>query len=91
MFRRDVTADLDRLACTYFAVAGEFEPDDYYDINTGVMLMNLKGLREVDALFRAYVRAHLDELVNQAGPGRRTADFSVGNTARCFGIGCLQP
>lgn len=66
MFRGEVTTDLYRLACTYFAVAGEFEPDDYYNINTGVMLMNLRRLREVDALFRAYVRAHLDELVNQA-------------------------
>jgi hypothetical protein len=66
MFRRDVTMDLRHLACTYFAVAGEFDPDDYYNMNTGVMLMNLSRLRDVDAQFRAYVRARLDELPREA-------------------------
>src|SRR6266478_1376950 len=66
MFRRDVTSDLHHIACTYFAVAGEFDPDDYHNMNTGVMLMNLARLREVDAEFRAYVRAHLDELPREA-------------------------
>ena len=66
MFRRDVTMHLHCLACTYFAVTGEFDPDDYHNMNTGVMLMNLSRLREVDAEFRAYVRAHLDELPREA-------------------------
>jgi lipopolysaccharide biosynthesis glycosyltransferase len=66
MFRRDVAIELHHLACTYFAVAGEFEPDDYYNMNTGVMLMNLSRLREMDDDFRAYVRTHLDELPREA-------------------------
>jgi hypothetical protein len=62
----DFELELHHLSCTYFAVAGEFEPDDYYNMNTGAMLMNLSGLREVDADFRAYVKALLDELVHEA-------------------------
>jgi hypothetical protein len=47
MFRRDVTIELKDAVCTYFAVTGESKLDDYRDINTGVMLMNLDKLREV--------------------------------------------
>jgi hypothetical protein len=66
MFRRDVAMELKSAICTYFAVAGEFQPDDYRNMNTGVMLMNLGKLREVDVDFRMFVRNHLDELVKQA-------------------------
>ena len=66
MFRRDVAVELKTATCTYFAVGGESKLDDYRDINTGVMLMNLDKLRGVDVDFRAFVRNHLEELVNQA-------------------------
>lgn len=65
MFRRDVAIELKDAVCTYFAVAGESRPDDYRNINTGVMLMNLEKLREVDVDFRAYVRNRLEEFAGR--------------------------
>jgi hypothetical protein len=47
MFRRDVAIELKDAVCRYFAVTGESKLDDYRDINTGVMLMNLDKVREV--------------------------------------------
>jgi lipopolysaccharide biosynthesis glycosyltransferase len=66
MFRREIKNELSRLPCKYFAVAGEFDPEDYYNMNTGVMLMNLAGLREVDAEFRAFVKARFHEFSHEA-------------------------
>ena len=61
-FRGDVAAELSNIDCKYFAVAPEFEPHDYRNMNTGVMWMNLSALRNVDADFRAFVRNNLGSL-----------------------------
>ena len=59
MFCGDVVDELSAIECRYFAVAGEFNANDYRKINSGVMWMNLAGLREVAPEFRESVRAHL--------------------------------
>lgn len=48
MFMDQVTKDLEKLSCRYFAVAPEFDSKDYQLMNTGVMLMNLKNLIAVE-------------------------------------------
>jgi len=65
-FRADVTKELTPNDCQYFAVAPEFSREDYLHMNTGVMWMNLPGLRTVDAKFRAFVRQNLSRLRNAA-------------------------
>jgi lipopolysaccharide biosynthesis glycosyltransferase len=65
-FRAEVTGDLAAIQCHYFAVAPEFNPDDYEQMNTGVMWMNLPMLRTVDADFRLFVRQNLQRLSNLA-------------------------
>lgn len=66
MFRAEIVPELAANDCRYFAVAPEFEPDDYRQMNTGVMWMNLPALREVDAEFRAFVRENLPRLQSVA-------------------------
>lgn len=61
-FRGDVTAELAATDCHYFAVAPEFDREDYQQMNTGVMWMNLAKLRSVDADFRTFVRQNLSRL-----------------------------
>lgn len=58
-FRGDVAPDLKANRCRYFAVGPESDPQDYLHMNTGVMWMNLPGLRTVDAEFREFVRQNL--------------------------------
>jgi hypothetical protein len=65
-FRGEVTAELATIAPACFAVAPESARDDYYNMNTGVMWMNLPGLRRVDAEFREFVRQNLPRLQNMA-------------------------
>jgi hypothetical protein len=65
-FRDDVTAELATTDCQYLAVAPEFRREDYLHMNTGVMWMNLPGLRVVDSDFRAFVRQNLSRLRNAA-------------------------
>ena len=48
-FRSEVAADFAEIDCKYFAVAPEFDREDYRAMNTGAMLMNLPALREIDA------------------------------------------
>ena len=65
-FLGDVVDELAAIGCRYFAVAPEFDPQDYRQINTGAMWMNLPGLRTVDADFRQFVRQNLPRLQNVA-------------------------
>ena len=45
-----------------FACAPEFQQDDYADFNTGVMVMNVKGLRDDLDEFTAFIRGNLSNL-----------------------------
>jgi lipopolysaccharide biosynthesis glycosyltransferase len=55
IFRDEVTDELDRCHCEYFAVAPEFSVGDYEQMNTGAMLMNIVSLRESLPRFREFV------------------------------------
>ena len=61
-FRAEVAGDLAAIDCRFFAVGPEFDRDDYRQMNTGVMWMNLPMLRTVDADFRAFVRQNFSRL-----------------------------
>ena len=45
-----------------FACAPEFQQDDYADFNAGVMVMNVKGLRDDLDEFTAFIRENLSNL-----------------------------
>lgn len=62
MFRREVVPELEANACRYFAVAPESDREDYLNMNTGVMLMNVERLRESLPAFRDYVAKNLAAL-----------------------------
>lgn len=66
MFQRDVVPDLAPVNCEYFAAAGEFNPDDYENMNTGVLLMNLPRLRETANQFREFISENLESLKDEA-------------------------
>jgi hypothetical protein len=61
-FLGEVTNELLKTPCRYFAVAPEFDRENYREMNTGAMWMNLPALREVDSEFREYVRKSLPRL-----------------------------
>ena len=61
-FLGEVAGELAAIDCKYFAVAPEFDREDYYRMNTGVMWMNLPMLRRADADFRVFVRQNLPRL-----------------------------
>jgi lipopolysaccharide biosynthesis glycosyltransferase len=61
MFMDQVTEDLEKLSCRYFAVAPEFDSKDYQLMNTGVMLMNLKNLIAIEEEFRKFVISNLEK------------------------------
>jgi hypothetical protein len=61
MFMKEVTVDLREISCRYFAVAPEFDPKDYQQMNTGVMLMNLKNLIAIDESFKKFVALNLEK------------------------------
>lgn len=65
-FLGEVADELAAIECQYFAVAPEFDPQDYRQMNTGVMWMHLPGLREVDVNFRQFVRENLPRLQSVA-------------------------
>ena len=46
IFAGEVVPELEANRCEYFAVAPESSRDDYLNMNTGVMLMNIDRLRE---------------------------------------------
>ena len=65
-FQRDPAAEISSVACEYFAVAPEFGQEDYENMNTGVMWMNLPTLLRKDDEFKAFIRQNLDELQSAA-------------------------
>ena len=65
-FRDEVADELAATECQYFAVAPEFDRQEYRQMNTGAMWMNLAGLRRVDPNFREFVRANLPRLQSVA-------------------------
>jgi len=66
MFKGEVCDYLGTLKPKYFAVAPEAFKTDYYGINTGVMLMNVTGMRKEDAALRQYIRENLSMLVDNS-------------------------
>ena len=61
-FRSDVVPELEANACALFAVAPESDRNDYVNMNTGVMLMNVARLRETLPEFREYISQNLAAL-----------------------------
>jgi len=57
MFQREPT--LAGIEPRYFAVAPEFTPGDYANMNTGVMVINLAGMRGVAGDFDRFIRGGL--------------------------------
>jgi len=66
MFTNEVVPELEANRCEYFAVAPESVRDDYLNMNTGVMLMNVTRLRETWPKFRDYIAQHLAELEKES-------------------------
>lgn len=64
MFLGEVTDYLETLSPRFFAVAPEMHKHDYKSMNAGVMLMNLRSLREKDAAFREFIQQNIEALVN---------------------------
>jgi lipopolysaccharide biosynthesis glycosyltransferase len=62
MFLGDVVPELAANPCHQFAVAPESGRDDYINMNTGVMLMNVPRLRRSLPEFRQYVAKNLAAL-----------------------------
>ena len=89
-FRGEVTTELAANHCDYFAVAPEFDRDDYYQMNTGVMWMNLPALRAVDGDFRAFVRQNLSRLQRVAWDQGAYREFFA-QTEEAMKWGKLRP
>jgi hypothetical protein len=66
MFCGEVVDLLEEKSPKYFAVAPEFERNDYKKMNSGVMLMNIKNLQANDADFRKFILQNLEKLVADA-------------------------
>jgi hypothetical protein len=66
IFRGEVVPELEANPCHYFAVAPEGVQDDYVNMNTGVMLMNLARLRESLPKFRQYISENLAALERES-------------------------
>lgn len=64
LFLKDPTPILHNTPCPRFAVGPEFDAGDYRHMNTGVMLMNLRSLREDLPDFKDYIRLNLGDFVN---------------------------
>ncbi|MGQ0503636.1 MAG: hypothetical protein ACT4P0_13690 [Panacagrimonas sp.] len=62
LFRRDVAPDLLPLEPAFFAAAPQFHQHDPSDMNSGVLWMNLDGLRPLQERFREFIRENLDTL-----------------------------
>ena len=52
---------LDEIKPRFFAVAPEFTRGDYLNMNSGVMVMNLGGMRGVAAELEAFIRSNLGD------------------------------
>ena len=66
IFVAEVVPELEANPCQYFAVAPEGVLDDYVNMNTGVMLMNTKRLRESLPEFREYIARNLAALEKES-------------------------
>lgn len=66
IFRGEVVPELKANPCNHFAVAPEGVQDDYVNMNTGVMLMNIAHLRESLPKFREYISENLAELERES-------------------------
>ncbi|MFN2508328.1 MAG: hypothetical protein ABR589_06100 [Chthoniobacterales bacterium] len=62
IFRSEVVDTLQPIASEYFAVAVESDRAQPEDMNSGVMWMNLPGMRRRDEEFRQYLRKRIDWL-----------------------------
>ena len=89
-FLGEIAAELAAIECNYFAVAPEFNREDYYQMNTGVMWMNLSMLRTMDADFRAFVRQNLPQLQSVAWDQGAYRQFFAG-TENAIGWDKLRP
>jgi len=65
MFLNKVEDYMERLAPRFFAVAPEFDIKNYRKMNTGVMLMNLKNLRERDSEFKKFAVKNIEYLAGK--------------------------
>jgi hypothetical protein len=61
-FRGEVVTELESNQCELFAVAPESDRNDYVNMNTGVMLMNIGRLQETLPEFRDYISKNLAAL-----------------------------
>lgn len=66
IFMADVIPELDANPCEYFAVAPESVQDDYVNMNTGVMLMNIPRLRAGLPEFLEYISQNLAALEKES-------------------------
>lgn len=66
MFCGEIFNSLEQLAPEYFAVAPEFEKNNYKRMNSGVMLMNVKNLQAKDEEFKKFIVQNLETLVTNA-------------------------
>jgi hypothetical protein len=66
IFAAEVVPELEANSCEYFAVAPEGKQDDYVNMNTGVMLMNIDRLRESLPEFREYILKNLAALERES-------------------------
>lgn len=66
MFLTNVADDLSNFKPKYFAVAPEISISNYRQMNSGVMLMNVKSLQANDAKFRKFMSEKLEILVKDA-------------------------
>jgi hypothetical protein len=66
IFRGEVVPELEANPCNFFAVAPEGVQDDYVNMNTGVMLMNIARLRESLPKFRQYISENLAALERES-------------------------
>ena len=65
MFTTDVCAFLGTLKPQYFAAAPETDQNNPARMNSGVMVMNVDGLMNVDSDFKRFIASHLHELIDQ--------------------------
>jgi lipopolysaccharide biosynthesis glycosyltransferase len=66
VFLGEVVPELETNPCDYFAVAPESGQNDYVNMNTGVMLMNIERLRQSLSEFRKYISQNLAALERES-------------------------
>ena len=62
IFRGDITPELNAARCDFFSVAPEFTVDDYEQMNTGAMLMQVQPLRASLSRFRQFIIDEMESL-----------------------------